>query len=250
MNDKKIIATIEARMTSARLPGKVMMLAGNIPMLSHLINRLKAVPSIDEIILATTSNKTDDLLEQLAFDEKISCFRGSENDVMGRVLDAAKYFHGDIIVETTGDCPIIDPNLIEQGINTFMINNVDYLSNCHIRSYPDGMDYEIFTLTSLAKSALLTNDSSDREHVSLHIRNNPKIFKHLYLYAPTNLYDPSLGLTLDEMEDYILIKNIIENFGESNNLFSLSDVLNYLEDNPELRSLNIKINRKGYSLDE
>ena len=112
----KIVSTIEARMTSSRLPGKVLMEAHNKPMLKHLVERLKRVPSINEIVLATTSNSTDDPLVKFAKKENIHFFRGSENNVMGRVIGAAKSINADVIVEITGDCPLVDPEIVEQTI--------------------------------------------------------------------------------------------------------------------------------------
>ena len=123
-------------MTSSRLPGKVLLQAAGKPMLEHLVNRLRAVPSLDGIVLATTLNATDDVLEEISKRVGISCYRGSENDVMERVIVAAESVEADVVVGITGDCPIIDPQLVEQTIRTFKVNQADYVSNGHIRSYP------------------------------------------------------------------------------------------------------------------
>ena len=119
----RIVAIIEARMTSTRLPGKHMMLANNKPMIEHLVNRLKRVPSLNDIVMATTVNDTDEPLIELAIDTDISFFRGSENDVMSRVIGAAESVKADIIVGITGDCTVIDPLLIEQAIQVFIHNS-------------------------------------------------------------------------------------------------------------------------------
>ena len=158
----RIVATIEARMTSSRLPGKVMLQAAGKPMLEHLVNRLRAVPSLGGIVLATTTNKTDDVLKEFSVKMGISCYRGSENDVMSRVIGAAESEGADIVVEITGDCPIIDPKIVEQTISVFKSNQVDYVSNGHIRSFPDGMDTQVFRLDALKRSAAMTNDRLDR----------------------------------------------------------------------------------------
>ena len=167
----KIVATIEARMTSSRLPGKVMLNVLNKPILSYLVDRLKTISLIDEIVLATTSNKSDDILEEFANKNKINCFRGSENNVLERVINAGLEVNADLIVEVTGDCPILDPLIVDQTIRVFLNNNVDYVSNNHIRSYPDGMDVQVFKLQTLIQSSKLTNDKLDQEHVTLFIRN-------------------------------------------------------------------------------
>jgi spore coat polysaccharide biosynthesis protein SpsF len=243
----KIVATIEARMASSRLPGKVLQQALGQPMLHHLVTRLRTVPSLDDIVLATTVNATDDILQVFAQNEGINCFRGSENDVMARVIDSAESADADIVVEITGDCPIIDPQIVEQTIRMFKANHVAYASNAHIRSYPDGMDTQVVRLETLKRSALMTTEPLDREHVTLHIRNHPELFPHVYLVAPPEMHWPELGLTLDEPADYELLKRIIEYFGENNPLFGCLEVIRLLRDKPEWATINQAVLRKGNS---
>jgi len=240
----KIVATIEARMTSTRLPGKVLLEANGKPMLAHLISRLRIVPSVKEIILATTVNKADEPLAEFARRAGVAFFRGSEDDVMGRVVGAAESASADIIVEITGDCPIIDPAIIEQAIQMFLHNKCDYAGNAHARSYPDGMDTQVFRLETLKKSYAMTTDRSEREHVSLHMRRHPELFAHVHLIAPPDLYWPELGLTLDTYDDYILLKRIIEHFGDLNPTFSCKEVIAFLENNPDFANINEHIKRK------
>lgn len=241
----KIVATIEARMSSTRLPGKVLLPAMGNPMLHYLFKRLKAVPSIDEIVLATTTNTNDDPLVAFAENELIRVYRGSENDVMQRVIEAAESVETDIIVEITGDCPIIDPDIVEQTVRMFNSHDAAYVSNVQIRSYPDGMDTQVFRLDTLKRSASLTQDPLDREHVSLQIRNNPNLFPHVHLVAPPSLHWPELGLTLDEQADFELLKRIIEYFGLENPLFSCLDVIKLLRQKPEWVEINRSVHRKG-----
>ncbi|MBW0434109.1 glycosyltransferase family protein [Leptospira yasudae] len=242
----KIVATVEARMTSSRLPGKVLLPVLNRPILSYLIDRLKSVSSIDEIVLATTVNPTDEALVKFAESEGIFVYRGSENDVLDRVIGAGQSRSADVIVEITGDCPIIDPDIIAQCVTMFKHHSAKYASNAHIRSYPDGMDVQVFALKDLILSGSMTQDPLDREHVSLHIRNNPEIFPHLHLIAPPSYHWPELGLTLDEEADFELIRNIIEHFyKEGNPLFSCLDAIRYIKANPDLEKINEKVKRKG-----
>jgi spore coat polysaccharide biosynthesis protein SpsF len=241
----KIIATVEARMTSTRLPGKVLLDAGGQPMLAHLINRLKSVPSLDEIVLATTINQTDNILEEFSQKMKIGCYRDSEDDVMSRVIGAAESVNADIVVEITGDCPIIDPEIIEQAIRVYRENDVDYVSNAHVRSYPDGMDVQVFSLEVLKRSSIMTSDPLDHEHVTLHIRNNPEIFSRIHLVSPPETHWPELGLTLDDPSDYELLKNIIHHFEKSNPFFSCRDVVSLLRNKPEWVEINKAVVRKG-----
>jgi spore coat polysaccharide biosynthesis protein SpsF len=244
---QKIIATIEARMTSTRLPGKVLLPAGGKPMLKHLVDRLRQVKSLQAIVLATTVNRADDCLEGFARKEDIACFRGSEEDVMGRVIGAADSVQADIVVEITGDCPVIDPFIVEQTIQMFRHNTCEFASNSLIRSYPDGMDTQVFALETLKRSAALTNDPLDREHVTLHICNHPDLFRHVTLVAPPDLYWPELGLTLDERDDYELLKNLIEYFGPSKSYFSCREIIKLLRTRPEWVAINRGVRRKGAS---
>jgi spore coat polysaccharide biosynthesis protein SpsF len=240
-----IIATIEARMTSSRLPGKVLLQAAGKPMLEHLVNRLRAVPSLDGIVLATTVNATDDKLEEFSKRVGIGCYRGSEEDVMARVIGAAESAGADVVVEITGDCPINDPQIVEQTIRMFEVHHADYVSNAHVRSYPVGMDTQVFRLATLRRSASMTRDALDHEHVTLHIRNHPEIFSQVHLVAPPEVHWPELGLTLDEANDYRLLKQIIEHFDAVDSLFSCLDVVQFLRQKPDWVAINQAVVRKG-----
>lgn len=243
----RVVATIEARMTSTRLPGKVLLPALGQPMLHHLVNRLRAVPSIDEIVLATTTNATDDPLVVFAKADGLAVFRGSEQDVMARVIGAADYANAEVVVEITGDCPVIDPDLVEQTIRMFFHHDVEYVSNSLVRSYPDGMDTQVFSLKALKRSAQMTSDPLDREHVSRHMCQHPELFSRVHLIAPPSLHWPELGLTLDEVADYQLLKKIIEALGPANPLFGCHETIQLLRANPDWVEINRAVVRKGDS---
>lgn len=232
-------------MTSSRLPGKVLLRALGQPMLHHLFRRLRAVPSIDEVVLATTVNATDDVLVEFAAGEGIAAYRGSEQDVMMRVVGAAESAGADVVVEITGDCPIIDPDIVEQTIQMYLHHDAAYVSNAHVRSYPDGMDTQVFRLETLKRSAAMTDHPLDREHVTLHIRNHPELFPRVHLVAPPSLWWPELGLTLDEDADYQLLKKIIETLGPVNPLFGCREVIELLKKYPEWIEINRAVVRKG-----
>lgn len=232
-------------MSSKRLPGKVLKEVLGRPLLSYLIERIRSINNIDQIILATTINPQDDVLERFALDNKLECFRGSEDDVMGRVIGAGEKMKAEILVEITGDCPLLDSEIAENIIDTYLHNDADYVSNCHIRSYPDGMDVQVFSLDNLKKSASMTNDQIDREHVSLHMRKHPDLFKHYNVIAPRTYMNPNLGLTLDEGRDYVLIKKIIECLYPNSPNFSCREILQFLAMNPKLVSINSEVKRKG-----
>ena len=241
----KIVATIEARMTSSRLPGKVLLPALGKPMLHHHVARLRMVPSLDAIVLATTVNADDDVLEAFAREEGIGCFRGSEDDVMSRVIGAAASAAADLVVEITGDCPLVDPQIVEQVIRMFHAHQAAYVSNAHVRSFPDGMDVQVFRLDTLRASAAMTDDPLDHEHVTLHIRNHPELFPPVHLVAPPEQHWPELGVTLDDPRDYALITRIMEHFGDGHARASCLDIVRLLRAYPEWVAINQDVTRKG-----
>ncbi len=240
----RIVATIEARMTSSRLPGKVLMKAVGKPMLELMVERLKRVPSLDGIVIATTVNATDDPIVELAERLDIGCFRGSEDDVLIRVLDAARANNIDIIVETTGDCPLIDPEHVDLCIREYLQGGADYVSNVIERSYPIGMDTQVFATDILADVAARTDDASDHEHVSLYIYRHPEIYRLKNVTAPPGLSRPELALTLDTADDFDLIQRIFEGLYDNNPAFGLGDILEFVDRNPELLKINEHIRRK------
>jgi len=242
-----IVATIEARMGSSRLPGKVLFEAAGITMLEHLVSRLKRVSIIDKIVVATTVHESDNPIVSLCKSSGIECFRGSENNVMDRVIGAAESVGASTIVEITGDCPVIDPSIVEQSIRIFQEHNVDYVSNVILRSYPDGMDTQVFSLETLKKSAKMTTNKLDLEHVSLHIRNNESLFSRIHMIAPVEVRWPELGLTLDELGDYKLLKWLIEEFNHTQPYFSCLDAVTKIRENPHKIELNESVVRKGNS---
>ena len=242
--DRNVVAIIEARMSSSRLPGKHLLTAAGKPMLEHLVERLKQVALIHKIVIATPSNEADNVLVQLADRLGVGHFQGSEENVMERVIEAGRKYDADVICEVTGDCPIIDPDLVQQLIGTFIVNPVVYACNGR-HGLPDGMGSQVFYQSTLEQSYLMTKDPLDLEHVTLHIRNNRKLFPALYLAASPSCYWPELGLTLDEEDDYKLLKKVIDFFEETASTFRCADVIKLLKNNPEWVSVNAHVLRKG-----
>ena len=241
----KVVATVEARMGSSRLPGKVLLPAAGGPMLGHLVSRLRRVEGLDQIVVATTTDRGDDVLEDWSKQNEVAIFRGSANDVMGRVIGAAKSVSADLIVEITGDCPLIDPDIVDLGIRTFLANSVDYVSNVVVPSYPIGMDVQVFLLETLESSYNETSDPLDLEHVTRHIRQNPSKFSPLNMIAPKGAHRPGLGLTLDEQADYLVIKEVLENLQPTLS-FSCQEIIKFLESRPDILALNHSVYRKGF----
>jgi len=238
-NKPKIVASIEARMTSSRLPGKVLMTAfDDVSMLEYMVNRVKKSKLIDAVIIATTINATDEPIIDLCKKLNIQYFRGSENDVLERVLKAHLSIESDIVVELTGDCPLIDPVVIDKVISKYLNSNLDYVSNAHIRSYPDGFDVQVFATKLLENVSRLTNDRYDRENVSSYIYKTNK-YQLKEVVAEEGEYWPELRVTLDDKGDYLLLKKIIGHFQENNQEnYSVKEVVEYVKSNRHLLELN------------
>lgn len=240
-DDELIVVTIEARMTSSRLPGKVLLPLGGRPVLERLIERIKRARYPDEVVVATTINKADEPIVDLC--DKIGCryFRGSENDVLGRVLGAARSVKAAVIVEITGDCPLTDSRHIDEIIEMFYSGDYDYAANS---GFPVGLAAQAFPVKVLAEVDGLTDDPIDRAHVSYYIYNHPERYKLLYRKAQGDMFWPDLRVTLDEEEDHLFLKHIFEKLYEKNKNFSAVDVVRYLKKNPEPLEINRHIKQK------
>jgi len=236
---RKIVSTIEARMASTRLPGKVLKPALEKPLLGLLIERLKRVKLIDEIVVATTVNDKDDIIESFCDSINVKCFRGSEEDVLKRVLDAAKSVNAELIVEITGDCPLIDPHITRECIKLFLSGEYDYVSNgCLEKTFPDGLGVQVFPVSVLEEVNKLTKDPVDHEHVSLYIYKHPEKYRLKNYKAEGELRWPELSITLDTPQDYQLIKRIYEELYPCDNNFTAYDVIRFIKENPDLININ------------
>jgi len=240
----KIVAIIEARMTSSRLPGKILRPILGRPTLELLIERLSRSELIDSIVVATTDNSTDDLVEELTKKLAVGCYRGSEGDVLDRVLKAAQAYDADVIVEITGDCPLIDPMVIDQMIGIYIRGRYDYVSNTLRQTYPNGLDSQIFSRKTLEEVAELTQDPVDHEHVSLYIYEHPERFTLFNLDSNLPKKYWGLRLTVDTIEDFEVIRSIYEELYPENPSFSLTDVIGLLEKRPGLMDINRDIRQK------
>lgn len=242
-NHLNIVATIEARMTSSRLPGKVLLPIGGQPALGLLINRLKQSRYLDAIIVATTTNETDDSIQALAEECGVLCFRGSETDVLGRVVGAAQQASAEIIVEITGDCPFVDPALVDRGIEEFFSHPVDYASNTIPSSYPNGFDVQVFPRTVLEEVEQKTFDPIDRTHVSYYIYQHPEMYRLHAWGAPPEWHSPELRVTLDEQADYQVLCAIYDGLKHMSN-FGVTDVITFLRHHPDIIEINSHVRQK------
>lgn len=242
----KVIAIVQARMGSTRLPGKVAKKVKDKPMLTHLLERLKYTEELDQIIVATSKKEQDDRVAEIAEESGISCFRGSEHDVLLRYIAAARENNADVIVRITGDCPLIDPDTIDEIIKDFISSEVEYMGHS---GYPRGLDTEVFYLKSLFKAEEMISreeeqeDNSYREHVTLYIYRHPEDFKIDFYEAPDELRR-DYRLCVDEQADFNLIIEIYKRLYKPGEIIDICDVIELLDNNPELAEMNSNVQQK------
>lgn len=245
----KTVATIEARMTSSRLPGKVLMPAGGKPLLQILIERLGRVPELDEIVLATTINQTDDPVAALGQKLGVTVFRGSEDDVLERVCGALRQSAADICVEITGDCPLIDPAIVSHALAEYLKTRAThaYISNGHPETgVPPGLNAQVFSAQDLFSLSAEASDPLDREHVSYGFyrpesggRWNPR-----FITSPGCEGASRLLVTLDYQEDYLQIKRLHEELSAMGDDYSAEMIISWLRAHPEMQEACWNVRRK------
>lgn len=237
-------AVVAARMTSTRMPGKSMAMLAGRSSLAHIIARLKRSRYLDGIVVATTDRPTDDPIRACATEEGVPVFSGSEENVLGRTLKAAQSVQADIIVQVTGDCPLIDPGVVDQTVTAYLRERPDYACNRMPETYPNGLDTEVFATAVLAEVDRLTGHPDDREHVSLFIYEHPERYRLLNVAAPPEHHWPDLRLTLDTPEDYQVIVTVYEALYPVNPVFGLTETLEWLRAHPQWLDVNRHVMQK------
>ena len=241
----KIIATIEARMTSTRLPGKVLLPILGQAALAHMILRVKQAKYIDQIVVATTLNGTDDAIQVLCQEMHVSCFRGSETNVLERVYLACKTHNADYVCKLTGDCPLIDPLIIDRVITEHLNGDYDYSSTgINENTFPVGFDTEVMSFQTLETTYQSTSDVIDQTHVTCYIYHHPQRFKLHEVIAPSAIQGRHFRITLDTQEDYQLICQIYAALYPNNSMFHAKDIVEYLRSHPESLLVNQHIRQK------
>jgi len=241
-----IAAIIQARMGSSRFPNKVMKIIVEKPMLWHQINRLRKSKLIEKLIIATTDKIQDRVIIDFAKENNILYFAGSEEDVLDRFYNCAKKFKVETVVRITGDCPLIDPSLVDMIINFYIDNKnqYDYVHNGN--TYPDGiLETEVFSFDILKKTWENSKLSSEREHVTPYIWKNPEIFKQATVENNKDL--SYLRFVVDDEKDFKLVKIIFQNLYKEDGMFYFEDIVRFINQNPELIKINKNtIRNEGY----
>lgn len=240
----RVVASIEVRMRSTRLPGKALLAVCGKPLLELLIERVSLIRGVDRIVIATTSGAADDPIAALGERLRIPVFRGSEENVLERVIGAVEMVEGGLVMELTGDNPMIDPEIAAQTLELFRRNSVDYASNCDVPGFPNGMNVQVFPLQLLKCALEESSLPADLEHVSWFIRRQPDRFRKIFLPPRPQEELPELRLTVDEPADFELTRRIFETLYPGNPRFALSDILRVVAENPELLKLNAAVKQK------
>ncbi len=245
MKNNKIGCIIQARVLSTRLPGKILLNGFDKPLLLHTIERLKKSKKINKIIVATTKLKIDNVIFNLCKKNNISVFRGHSTNLLNRYYNCAKKYKLGDIIRITSDCPLMDYKLVDTMIKKYQKINVDYFSNVHPATFPDGFDVEIFSYNALRKSFFSAKKNFQKEHVTPFIWDQPKKFSiQNYFYKKGKNLHNMFRLTLDYVEDYFVINQIYNALYPKNKYFSFDQILNYIKKNPQImlnKSL-IKVN--------
>lgn len=237
---------IQTRMTSTRLPGKVLMDVGGRPMLAQQLRRVKACRAADEIVVATTTNKTDDPVIALAEQEDVRWFRGSENDVLSRYVGAAREAQADIVVRITSDCPLIDAEVSDTVIEELKdhTGEVDYVNNAMPRTYPRGLDTEAFFRDTLERMGRLAHSAPAREHVT-----------HFLLEERRDLFvvrgvrdsedNSDLRWTVDTPEDLAMVRRVYEGLQLGERVAPYRAILGFVRAHPEIAAINAHVKQKA-----
>lgn len=231
---------IQARMWSTRLPWKVMLSLAWKPVLWHDIERCKKSNNINDIIIATTENKEDDIIERWCIKNNVKYYRWSSNNVLNRYYETAKKFNSENIVRITSDCPLIEYEIIDELVNSFNYKNYDYKTNCLSRTFPRWFDCEIFTFEALEKANNKAITIEEKEHVTPYIINNLKVDK----YIVDNKFNSDARLTLDKLKDYELLSYLYDKFYINWNILDNVEIIKYLEKNQNIKNINIEIKQK------
>jgi spore coat polysaccharide biosynthesis protein SpsF len=238
-----ITAILQARMSSTRLPGKIMLTFSGKCLLAHIVERLTYSRTISDIVIATTINPADDLVVDWAEANHIKYFRGSESDVLNRYYEAAKYVGAKNIARITSDDPFKDPAIIDAVADMYLTQGLSFAYNNKPPSFPEGLDTEIFSFDALLMAERQATDPFEREHVTQHFYRNPGKFPQKNLQSPVDR--SYLRWTVDTMEDLRMSARVYKELYKPGQIFYAQDILNLLDLKPEISSINQGVKRSA-----
>lgn len=228
----KVLAVVQARMSSTRLPGKVLRELSGKPMIIQQLERIQRANLIDQVVVATSTDPEDDILVEVVSDFGVDVVRGDLHDVLSRFIQAVDRFSPEVVVRLTADCPLTSPVVIDAVIQAFALSNADYLSNTMKPTFPDGLDVEVVKADVLRKVSELAMDEPEREHVTLGVYRRPELFAIENYEHSADL--SSLRWTVDTAEDFSFVQGVYSGLYTENPQFDLAEVLDYLKHHPAL----------------
>lgn len=234
-----IAAIIQARMGSTRLPGKILMTVEGVPLLKYQIERVRRAALVNKILIATSTLERDDDVAAFCGENGIECFRGAETDCLDRYYHCAAENHADVIVRLTGDCPLSDPQIIDNMINLYLTSGADYAANTvppETSTYPDGCDVEVFSMDSLARAYREAKDPHDREHVTFYFWKYQHRFKTAQLKYQKDY--SRYRFTVDYPEDFVVVEYIFKELKKRKSFGHLEECIEIIDANPEIKSKN------------
>lgn len=236
-----ISIVVQARMSSSRLPKKVLLPILGESLLYRMVERLQQIKHKASIVIATSENSEDDVIEEFCQAKNITCFRGSLNNLLDRHYQVGVLTKADIVIKIPSDCPLIDPRIVDKVLDFYFQNEgkYDFVSNLHPATYPDGNDVEIMTFEALKKAWQEATRPLELEHTTPYFWENPDKFRLANVTWETGLdYSMSHRFTIDYYEDYLFIKRVFEELYPQNPAFSLEDILLLLQEKPEIFEIN------------
>jgi spore coat polysaccharide biosynthesis protein SpsF len=237
----RVVAIVQARMGSNRLPGKVLADIEGHPMLWHVLWRVRAARTLDEVVIATTTESADDAIVAFCAENDVRCFRGSKTDVLDRYYHAARQYQAGVIVRITSDCPLIDPETVDKTVRAFLAKEVDYASNVVVRTYPRGLDTEVMSFAALQATWSEAPQPYQRAHVTPYLYENPGRFTILSVTGEED--NSAYRWTVDTSADLEFVREVYARF--KNETFSLDDVLQLMEREPRLPEINSSVVQKA-----
>ena len=234
----KVVAIVQARMGSSRCPGKVLADVVGRPLLWHVVQRARRVRAVDQVIVATTAKPADDAVEAFCEQHEISCFRGSENDVLDRYYQAAKNSRAEAVVRITADCPVLDSEVVDRVMEVYLAGGYDYVTNGLVFTYPDGLEAEVFSFAALEKTWREARRAADREHASMYMQTSG-LFRVKNVENDVDLSARNLRWTVDEPQDLEFVRAVYARlYSERRPFFGLKEILELLDREPELEAIN------------
>jgi spore coat polysaccharide biosynthesis protein SpsF (cytidylyltransferase family) len=241
----RVVATVQVRMGSSRLPGKALREVAGKPLLGHLLDRLALCTQLDAVVVATSVRPENAAIDDYCASRGIACFRGDEDDVLGRMIGALRAHDATIGVEVFGDCPLIDPAIVDQFIALFVQSDgqLDFVGNDLTTTWPPGMEVEVFSVASLADADRRCRDPAVREHGTLFIRQNPGLYRLRNVEAPPEFRRPEIELEVDTAEDLAVMEAVLQHFAHRPDV-GLGELLSFMDGNPDVAAINRSVARR------